>query len=70
MRRSMNVHENHECQIMTTATTAGSRLSTLRHRYWRRPHRSTTRRLRMTWETPTATDFRFGFEITMYIAAR
>jgi coenzyme PQQ precursor peptide PqqA len=24
----------------------------------------------MTWETPTATDFRFGFEITMYIAAR
>ena len=25
---------------------------------------------RMTWETPAATDFRFGFEITMYIAAR
>jgi len=24
----------------------------------------------MTWETPSATDFRFGFEITMYIAAR
>jgi len=24
----------------------------------------------MTWETPTAIDFRFGFEITMYIAAR
>ncbi|RTL57899.1 MAG: pyrroloquinoline quinone precursor peptide PqqA [Rhodocyclaceae bacterium] len=24
----------------------------------------------MTWETPTACDFRFGFEITMYIAAR
>jgi len=24
----------------------------------------------MTWDTPTATDFRFGFEITMYIAAR
>lgn len=24
----------------------------------------------MKWETPTATDFRFGFEITMYIAAR
>ncbi|WP_089418171.1 pyrroloquinoline quinone precursor peptide PqqA [Vitreoscilla filiformis] len=24
----------------------------------------------MTWETPTAVDFRFGFEITMYIAAR
>ena len=26
--------------------------------------------LPMTWETPSATDFRFGFEITMYIAAR
>jgi coenzyme PQQ precursor peptide PqqA len=24
----------------------------------------------MTWQTPTATDFRFGFEITMYVAAR
>lgn len=28
------------------------------------------RRLSMKWTTPTATDFRFGFEITMYIAAR
>jgi len=28
------------------------------------------RRLRMQWTTPTATDFRFGFEITMYVAAR
>jgi len=24
----------------------------------------------MTWEKPTATNFRFGFEITMYIANR
>jgi coenzyme PQQ precursor peptide PqqA len=24
----------------------------------------------MTWETPTAIDFRFGFEITMYVTAR
>ncbi|WP_374384231.1 pyrroloquinoline quinone precursor peptide PqqA [Thermomonas sp.] len=24
----------------------------------------------MQWQTPTAADFRFGFEITMYIAAR
>ncbi|MBX3685177.1 MAG: pyrroloquinoline quinone precursor peptide PqqA [Rhodocyclaceae bacterium] len=24
----------------------------------------------MKWETPTAADFRFGFEITMYIASR
>jgi len=24
----------------------------------------------MTWQTPAATEFRFGFEITMYIANR
>ncbi|VTU31255.1 coenzyme PQQ biosynthesis protein A [Variovorax sp. PBL-H6] len=24
----------------------------------------------MKWETPTATDLRFGFEITMYVSAR
>ncbi|WP_315202624.1 pyrroloquinoline quinone precursor peptide PqqA [uncultured Albidiferax sp.] len=24
----------------------------------------------MQWETPTASDMRFGFEITMYIANR
>jgi len=40
------------------------------------PHRSRpvavffSRRLHMTWQTPTAVDFRFGFEITMYVAAR
>ena len=28
------------------------------------------RRLFMQWTTPTATDLRFGFEITLYIAAR
>ncbi len=28
------------------------------------------RRLAMQWQTPTATDYRFGFEITMYISAR
>jgi coenzyme PQQ precursor peptide PqqA len=29
-----------------------------------------TRRDFMKWETPQATDMRFGFEITMYIANR
>lgn len=28
------------------------------------------RRLSMQWQTPQACDFRFGFEITMYVAAR
>jgi len=32
--------------------------------------RATSRRLKMQWQTPTATDFRFGFEITLYVAAR
>ncbi len=27
-------------------------------------------RVSMKWETPTAVDFRFGMEITMYIANR
>jgi coenzyme PQQ precursor peptide PqqA len=31
---------------------------------------ATERRLLMQWQTPTATDFRFGFEITLYVAAR
>jgi len=26
--------------------------------------------MHMTWQTPQAQDFRFGFEITMYDAAR
>ena len=29
-----------------------------------------SRRHPMKWQTPTATDYRFGFEITMYVAAR
>jgi coenzyme PQQ precursor peptide PqqA len=28
------------------------------------------RRIDMIWETPQATEFRFGMEITMYIANR
>jgi pyrroloquinoline quinone biosynthesis protein A len=31
---------------------------------------STPRRNRMKWEKPAASDMRFGFEITMYIANR
>jgi coenzyme PQQ precursor peptide PqqA len=32
------------------------------------PHRQGD--LLMQWQTPTATDLRFGFEITLYVAAR
>ena len=31
---------------------------------------TTPRRISMQWQTPQACDFRFGFEITMYVAAR
>jgi coenzyme PQQ precursor peptide PqqA len=31
---------------------------------------STAKEIIMIWETPTAADFRFGFEITMYVANR
>lgn len=31
------------------------------------PH---TKEMDMKWQTPQAQDFRFGFEITMYVAAR
>ncbi|MBV9346144.1 MAG: pyrroloquinoline quinone precursor peptide PqqA [Gammaproteobacteria bacterium] len=31
---------------------------------------STRRAKDMRWETPTATEFRFGMEITLYIARR
>ncbi len=32
--------------------------------------RTCFRRPLMQWQTPTATDLRFGFEITLYAAAR
>ena len=36
-----------------------------------RPVRSPcVRRPQMQWETPSATDWRFGFEITLYVSAR
>jgi coenzyme PQQ precursor peptide PqqA len=33
-------------------------------------HSSHSQEMHMTWQTPRAQDFRFGFEITMYVAAR
>ncbi len=36
----------------------------------RRAHPETRQETTMKWETPTASDMRFGFEITMYIANR
>ena len=36
----------------------------------RKSHPSKTEEIDMSWETPKATDLRFGFEITMYVANR
>jgi coenzyme PQQ precursor peptide PqqA len=69
------IHENHEARFMVGGLgRAGGR-----HDHAVRDRRSlqapsgacaTERRLPMQWQTPTATDFRFGFEITLYVAAR
>jgi coenzyme PQQ precursor peptide PqqA len=55
-------HENHEANIMML----------LIRRAWP-PWKigdAPSRRVEMKWETPQAIDFRFGMEITMYIANR
>ena len=51
--------------------------ASIRHGITRSPRRPTGRRdvplqgdFRMQWQTPTATDLRFGFEITLYVTAR
>jgi coenzyme PQQ precursor peptide PqqA len=67
-------HENHEVRFMVEGVCA--RPSSSQDAPWDvRPRRAAglgvnPRRLSMTWETPQACDFRFGFEITMYVAAR
>lgn len=53
---------------MALATTARRRGPTLQSRQPR--FNRFTGDCTMTWETPSACDFRFGFEITMYVAAR
>jgi len=52
----------------------GAVRETVRHtattRCGNRPTGDLTMQTTKLWTTPTATDFRFGFEITMYVAAR
>jgi coenzyme PQQ precursor peptide PqqA len=69
-------HENHEARFMISAPRLGGPRVQDGHGCLRAPRsrrpalRHFIRRLRMKWETPTAVDFRFGFEITMYVSAR
>jgi len=55
-------NENHETSFMIGRIRAAlpcGRMRAVKHRS-----------ILMKWETPQATDFRFGMEITMYIAKR
>jgi coenzyme PQQ precursor peptide PqqA len=53
---------------VTLIHTAGKPVGGANER--RRSHPETTQETTMKWETPAASDMRFGFEITMYIANR
>jgi len=69
------IHENHEAsfQIVAAAPASAPPYPAQRRciRVFGRPRRSPLREDKtMTWTTPQACDFRFGFEITMYVAAR
>ena len=71
----MEFHENHEAELMVEALgrARGRSDHALRDRRSLQVPSgacATERRFHMQWQTPTATDFRFGFEITLYVAAR
>jgi coenzyme PQQ precursor peptide PqqA len=73
---SRSIHENHEAGFMgwgLPARRAGGEHVWRDEFVPRRPApawRLRIKEMNMTWQTPQAQDLRFGFEITMYIAAR
>jgi coenzyme PQQ precursor peptide PqqA len=70
------IHENHEVRFMISWLERSGRTGqdapgTSSDPRGRRPAlRNVLQETHMKWETPTATDLRFGFEITMYVSAR
>jgi coenzyme PQQ precursor peptide PqqA len=70
------IHENHEVRIMISWLERGGPTVQDAQGTPRIPAAAIRRRAtlagdsHMKWETPTATDLRFGFEITMYVSAR
>jgi pyrroloquinoline quinone biosynthesis protein A len=71
----LQIHDFHEARIQTAGLWQGRAWRD--HKAWNDVPVVATRRrafnnwrLHMQWQTPTATDLRFGFEITMYVAAR
>lgn len=64
-------HENHETVFMDIRTSTAAHPGILGTGVKSGATFSkTTQETFMEWQTPKACDFRFGFEITMYIAAR
>jgi coenzyme PQQ precursor peptide PqqA len=58
------------CGRAAPSGTMGHGMRSFPRRHPAPRHQTHERRHAMQWTTPTATDFRFGFEITMYVAAR
>lgn len=58
------------CRLCWTTIVQGMTHPTLHRPVQRYLAISIHRRFLMQWTTPQALDFRFGFEITMYVAAR
>jgi pyrroloquinoline quinone biosynthesis protein A len=67
---SFEIHENHERAIHDFAMLRSRPWTTIRHVPADSLPVHHNRRHDMTWEKPAASDMRFGFEITMYIANR
>ena len=63
-------HENREGGFMMLRVPPSGRSATMLGGGGARGRRQQPRSHVMKWETPTAIDFRFGMEITMYIANR
>ncbi|MBX5462103.1 MAG: pyrroloquinoline quinone precursor peptide PqqA [Steroidobacteraceae bacterium] len=71
LRAAVGPHENHDLTIMMIPLGCARRARSIgleAARLW--PPQRRKRIWIMKWETPEAVDFRFGMEITMYVANR
>ncbi|MDY0744474.1 pyrroloquinoline quinone precursor peptide PqqA [Paucibacter sp. R3-3] len=64
------IHDFHEGRIKGRGWPAAPIGGSMVYGMQKRPASSIHKETTMTWTTPTAQDFRFGFEITAYSAAR
>jgi coenzyme PQQ precursor peptide PqqA len=63
-------HENHEASLMILPFRGALHLPNMQGGGASWPPAEKAKESSMKWETPMATDFRYGMEITMYIANR